>query len=161
MRLLFLLLILVVFSFQSAAAGRLYPCRDEEGRIFVTDRPYQLPQGCVLLGPPPEGGGRLSIVPLPDVESPAAHGAMTAPSRVEQKRILLENQWRKRAESLLAAWKTAVGDVYRAGRSRQRRLARRELDRLREQKRALLAEVQQQGRSSFLRWMEERLAPVE
>ncbi len=141
-------------------AGDLHPCRDAQGRLFVTDRPDRLPEGCILLGPP-VGGGSLSIVTMPGLESPASRGAMTAPSRTTQSRVLQQNRWRQRAEELLHSWKVAVSAIYRARRSAGRRMARQQLELLREKKKELLAEVQQQANRSFRRWMAERLAPIE
>ncbi|GAB4166097.1 MAG: hypothetical protein Tsb0017_24550 [Geothermobacteraceae bacterium] len=143
------------------AFGQLYPCRDDQGRLFVTNRPYQLPRGCVLLGAPPPAGGSLSVVPPLEQESPAARGAMTAPSRIEQRRVARENLWRRRAEQIVERWHQARGDIYQAGRSGERRAARDSLELLRERRRALIDEVRRDGRPAMIRWIEERLGELD
>jgi hypothetical protein len=146
----FLLLFTFLFGLALPLLGQdLFPCRDQQGRLFVTDNPSKLPAGCVLLGPGPSAGS-LSVVAPAEPVSPGARGAMAALSRLEQRRQALEELWRRQAETLVQRYQAEVRDIYEAGRSSNRRIARQDLELIREQKRVLLADVRKNGRQAIL-----------
>ncbi|ORJ62160.1 DUF4124 domain-containing protein [Geothermobacter hydrogeniphilus] len=155
------LIIILVVSLTVAApvcAVELYPCRDQEGRLFVTDDPGHLPEGCTLLGAPP-GKGSFSIVTSPD-DSPPARGVMTAPSRTGQLERARTRIWQHRAETLLADYRRIVGEMSRIRRSRDRRVARQRLELVKEKKELLLAEVQRSNRLILRQELAELLAVI-
>ncbi|PNU21763.1 hypothetical protein C2E25_00610 [Geothermobacter hydrogeniphilus] len=157
------LIIVLVVSLTVAApvfAVELYPCRDQEGRLFVTDDPGHLPAGCALLGAP-SGKGSFSVVTSPHSgDSPAARGAMTAPSRTGQLERARTRIWQHRAETLLADYRRIVGEMSRTRRSRDRRVVRQRLELVKEKKVLLLAEVQRSNRLILRQELAELLAVI-
>jgi len=157
---------LVLFLFQILLLGAplmaadLVPCRDQAGRLFVTDKPDLLPPGCALLGAHPPRGS-FSVAPSPDaLASPAARGAMAALSRSEQYRRNRAAVWKQRAEALSKQYRESVNEVYRSGRSRERQVKRRQLAIIQEKKRALMVEVRQSNRLNLRREIGELLSEI-
>ncbi len=101
--LVFLLLLVGAADF---AAAEVYRCRDDEGRLIMTDDPGKFPEGCrPVEGDRSEKGGSFIVIETPDVPDPAGRSVEQA-VRDEQAKT-------SRREELSAAFKEEARELAR------------------------------------------------
>ncbi|MDO3377889.1 DUF4124 domain-containing protein [Geoalkalibacter halelectricus] len=136
-------------------AAEVHRCRDEQGRLFVTDDPGKFPPGCVPVTEPGDGGA-LSVLPMAEPEPAARNNAEAAAER--------ERAERAERQARIASWKSEARDLaalYQEAETRRNQAYRRWSYSSREVVQESLAQMEEArtGKESLLREMDRVFIP--
>ncbi len=135
-----------------AALAATYSCRDNEGRLYITDNLQALPEECRAKAEAMSKDDPDNLNYVPVQETPAGVGAEAqrqieeVEQRIKQKRVLVDS-YLSRSEVLAGQYEQAVKDIRKARRnwsyqSRDKiRAAEEKIEQVRIGKKKLLGEM--------------------